>query len=27
VHLSHPDNMSFTGQVIHFNAGHTRQFK
>ena len=27
VHFSHPDNASFTGQIIHFNAGHSRQFK
>jgi NAD(P)-dependent dehydrogenase (short-subunit alcohol dehydrogenase family) len=27
VHFAHPDNASFTGQIVHFNAGHTRQFK
>ncbi|HEY8100224.1 MAG TPA: SDR family oxidoreductase [Burkholderiaceae bacterium] len=27
VHFANPDNASFTGQIVHFNAGHTRQFK
>ncbi|HEY8100225.1 MAG TPA: SDR family oxidoreductase [Burkholderiaceae bacterium] len=27
VHFANPDNASFTGQIVHFNAGHSRQFK